>query len=127
MRRALKIRIDVEGTALTAALDDTEASRDFASLLPLALTFEDYASTEKVADLPRKLSTKGAPSGTDAAVGDFSYYAPWGNLAVFYRPFGYSPGLVRLGKIESGIEALRGASPLHVEIALVEGAVDTKS
>jgi hypothetical protein len=32
-------------------------------------------------------------------VGDITYYAPWGNLAIFYRDFGYSPGLVRLGHI----------------------------
>ena len=116
----MQIRIDVDGTKLRATLDESEASRDFASLLPLALTLEDYASTEKIADLPRKLSTKEAPPGTDAAVGDVSYYAPWGNLALFYRPFEYSAGLVRLGKIESGVEALRGRGPLNVKIELME-------
>ena len=88
----MKIRIDVEGTAITATLDDTEVARDFASVLPLSLTLEDYASTEKISDLPRKLSTRGAPAGTDASVGDISYYAPWGNLAVFYRPPAMRPG-----------------------------------
>jgi hypothetical protein len=116
----MKIRMDVEGMPLTASLDDTEAARDFVSLLPLALTLEDYASTEKIADLPRKLSTKGAPAGTAAVAGDFSYYAPWGNLALFYKPFRYSDGLVRLGTIDSGVEALRRAGPLHVRIRLSE-------
>ena len=116
----MKIRIDVKGTKLSATLGDGEASRDFASLLPLVLTLEDYASTEKIADLPRKLSTKGAPPGTDAVVGDISYYAPWGNLALFYRPFEYSTGLVRLGKIESDVDALRGPGPLSVTIELME-------
>ena len=116
----MKIRIDVEGTKLSATLDDGEASRDFASLLPLALTLEDYASTEKIAYLPRKLSTNGAPPGTDAAVGDVSYYAPWGNMALFYRPARYASGLVRLGRIESDVEALRGRGPLNVKIELME-------
>jgi hypothetical protein len=117
----MKIRIDAEGRALSATLGDGEAARDFASLLPLVLTLEDYASTEKVAGLPRKLSTTGEPPGTDAAVGDFSYYAPWGNLALFYRPFQYSAGLVRLGRIETGVDALRRRGPLTVTMELLDG------
>ena len=123
----MKIRIVVEGTTLVATLDEGEASRDFASLLPLALPLEDYASTEKIAYLPRKLSTDGVPPGTDAAAGDFSYFAPWGNLALFYRPSGYAEGLVRLGKIEADVEALRRRGPLNVTIELMEGGDATES
>ena len=74
----MKIRLDVGETPLTATLDDTETTKGFASLLPLTLTLEDYASTEKISELPRKLSTKGAPPGTAASAGDVTYYAPWG-------------------------------------------------
>jgi len=116
----MKIRIDAEGRTLSATLDDGEAARDFASLLPLTLTLEDYASTEKIADLPRKLSTTGEPPGTGAAAGDFSYYAPWGNLALFYEPFRYSDGLVRLGRIDAGVDALRGRGPLNVTMELLD-------
>jgi hypothetical protein len=119
-RGTMKIRIDVDGTPLTATLDDTEVARDFAALLPLTLTLEDYASTEKISDLPRKLSTTGAPAGTDASVGDISYYAPWGNLAVFYRSSGYASGLVKLGTIDAGIEALSGVGPLTAKFERVE-------
>ena len=116
----MKIRMDVEGTEVTATLDDNAAARDFASLLPLTLTLKDYAETEKVSDLPKRLSTEGAPPGTDPAVGDITFYAPWGNLAVFYKDFGYSNGLVGLGKIDSGVEALSRPGPLRVTIELVE-------
>jgi hypothetical protein len=94
-------------------------TRDFASLLPLAVTLTDYNATEKISDLPKRLSTKEAPPGSDPAVGDISYYAPWGNLAVFYRDFRYSKGLVKLGTIESGIEALKRPGPLKVDIRLI--------
>src|SRR5690606_10007527 len=57
----MQIRVIVEGQTLTATLDDTDVARDFASLLPLELTLSDYNATEKVGDLPRKLSTDGAP------------------------------------------------------------------
>ncbi len=95
-----------QGERLVVRLNDSAAARDFASLLPLKLTFKDHASTEKVSDLPRKLTTRGAPAGVDPSVGDFAYYAPWGNLAVYYRDFGYSRGLVSLGQIESGGDLL---------------------
>ena len=71
----MKIQIDGEGATLTATLADNRTSRDFVALLPLTLTLEDYASTEKISYLPRKLSTADAPAGTDPAVGDITYYA----------------------------------------------------
>lgn len=74
----MRIRLTVDDTVLPATLDDTPAGRDFAALLSLTLTFSDHAQTEKVSDLPRRLSTAGAPAGTAAAVGDIAYYAPWG-------------------------------------------------
>lgn len=91
---------------IAVRMNDSSASADFLALLPLTLTFRDYAGTEKVSGLPERLSTSGSPAGHDPSVGDFTYYAPWGNLAVFYRDFHYSPGLVALGVIESGAEKL---------------------
>jgi hypothetical protein len=118
--RSMKIRMDVEGTVITATLEDNATSRDFVSLLPLTLTLQDYAATEKISDPPRKLSTAGAPPGSDPSIGDISYYAPWGNLALFYRDSGYASGLVKLGKIDSGVEALRRSGSLRVTIELSE-------
>ena len=103
----MKIRITIDGTPITATLADNATARDFVSLLPLTLTLEDYASTEKVSDLPRRLSTDGAPAGADPDIGDIAYYAPWGNLAIYYKDFGYSDGLVKIAKIDSGVDAFR--------------------
>ncbi|WNG43730.1 hypothetical protein F0U60_06185 [Archangium minus] len=118
--KAMKIRLTMGEKVLTATLRDNETARDFVSLLPLTLTLEDYAATEKISDLPRRLSTKGAPEGTAAAAGDITYYAPWGNLALFHRDFRHSSGLVTLGKLDSGVEALREPGPLKVRIELAE-------
>jgi hypothetical protein len=112
----MKIHIDAAGTTITATLDDSPPARDFASLLPLTLDLEDYNSTEKISDLPRRLSVEGAPAGIDPSPGDLTYYAPWGNLAIFYKDFGYSKGLVKLGAIVSGAEALDVAGPVKVTI-----------
>lgn len=102
----MNIRITIGESVLSATLLDTQAARDFAALFPLKLTLIDYASIEKVSDLPKKLSTAGAPSGHTASAGDITYYAPWGNLAVFYKDFSYAAGLVRLGQIDQGQETL---------------------
>lgn len=102
----MKIKISSGNTALTATMLDNATSRDFMSLMPVTLMLRDNAGTEKISDLPRKLSTQGAPSGSDPSVGDITLYAPWGNLAIFYKDFGYTSGLIILGKIDSGVDKL---------------------
>ncbi|MBD2435284.1 hypothetical protein H6G69_00520 [Nostoc sp. FACHB-110] len=116
---SMKINIKVKDKVVTATLIDSKTTQDFISLLPLTLTLEDYAKTEKISYLSRKLSTEDAPPGSDPAVGDIAYYAPWGNLAMFYRDFGYSNGLVILGKIDGDIEALNVPGSVKVTIELV--------
>lgn len=116
----MKVKIVSEERNLTATLDDSPAARDFASLLPLDITLEDYASTEKISDLPKRLSIDAAPAGITPVVGDIAYYAPWGNLAIFYRDFRYSRGLIKLGSVKSGIEVLARSGAHRVRIELVD-------
>ena len=114
----LKIRIVIGHTVLTATMHENPTTVDFLSMLPLTIKLEDYAKTEKISYLPRKLSVKDAPSGSDPSPGDIAYYSPWGNLAIFYRDFGYSSGLIILGKLDSGIELLSkydGSTEVRIE------------
>ena len=101
-----RIKLTVNGNEIFVRLVDNVASREFLEMLPLTVTFEDFNSTEKIATLPNELSTEGLPSGYTPEVGDFSYYAPWGNISVFYEDFRYSNSLYKLGTIESGTEIL---------------------
>lgn len=105
-RETMNIRMTMAGQIITASLEESDSARDFFAMLPLTLPLEDYAETEKIAYLPRKLTTQTAPEGIDPQVGDIAYYAPWGNLAIYYKDFGYSSGLIRLGRITSGLDAL---------------------
>jgi len=100
---------------IKATLIDSETAREFIALLPLVLTLTDYNKTEKISDLPKKLTKKGAPPSVTPTAGDIAYYAPWGNLAVFYKGFENSPGLIKLGKIDSGLELLAGTDSLKVK------------
>ena len=110
----MKIRMKLEDAVITATLTDSQTTQDFISLLPLTLTLEDYAGTEKISYLPQELSTEGAPAGSDPSVGDITYYAPWGNLAILYEDLGYASGLVILGKIDGGLEALNVPGSVNV-------------
>ncbi len=115
---AQAIVLHLSGHAFGVTLDDTSDARAFAAQLPLTLTLQDYAATEKIADLPAKLPARDAARGHTPSVGDIAYYAPWGNLAIFHKPFRHSPGLVRLGRLtqDEAISILERPGSIRVEI-----------
>lgn len=112
----MKLKITVGQKVLSAILYNNPTAKDFLSLLPLTLTLQDYAATEKISDLPKKLTTENAPAGYKPSIGDITLYAPWGNLAIFYKDFSYSRGLISLGKITGGLEPFKGSGSLTVKI-----------
>lgn len=101
-----KLLLSVEDGSLTLTLEDNSAARSLLSQLPLTLTFEDYNGTEKIAYPPEGLDLSDAPESCDPDVGTLAYYAPWGNLCIFYQDFRYSEGLVPLGTLEGDMELL---------------------
>ncbi|MCC9620313.1 cyclophilin [Thalassospira sp. MA62] len=116
----MQIRVVLENETLNATLDDTAVARDFASLMPFEVTLSDYHSTEKVADLPRKLDISGAPKAYEPKAGDITHFAPWGNIAIFYRGFSKSSGLVRLGQFDGSIDALKSSAPFKARFELAD-------
>jgi hypothetical protein len=119
IQKGYKIQIELDGVVISATLDDNPTVRDFIARLPLIVALKDYASTEKIGYLPDKLTTQNAPPGSTPVVGDISYYAPWGNLAIYYKNFAYSAELVRLGRISCGIEHLNFSGEKHATISLI--------
>jgi hypothetical protein len=115
----MKINLKLQDETLTARLFDTPTARDFASMLPLTLTLEDYASAEKISYLPRKLTTEGAAARTGGSAGAIAYYAPWGNVALFYKDFRPADGLILIGQLDGGVETVRVPGAMKVTIALV--------
>ena len=116
---SMKLKISVGQRELTATIYDNPTSKDFVSLLPLTLTMTDYSNTEKISDLPRKLSIQGAPAGYKPSAADLTIYAPWGNLALFYKDGGYASGLIPLGKLDGGIDVFNGPGSVQVKIKLL--------
>ena len=97
-----------EGVTFTLTLQDHSAARSLLAQLPLTLSFEDYNQTEKIAYPPETLDLSDAPGSCDPQVGTLAYYAPWGNLCIFYRDFPHSEGLVPLGQLEGDLQLLAG-------------------
>lgn len=115
---SMKLKIAIGEKTAAAVLYDNPTSKDFASMLPLTINMDDYSNTEKIFYPSRKLSTKDAPPGFDPSIGDITYYAPWGNIALFYKDFSYSNGLISVGKITSGMEAFDAKGSFTVKIEL---------
>jgi hypothetical protein len=115
-QKTMTIKFTLNGTPVVAVLEDNATTRDFLALLPLKVKLDDFAATEKIAYLPSKLSTRGAPSAIDPKAGDVTYYAPWGNLALFHKDFRRSPDLVKLGRIVEGFDALKVAGTSEITI-----------
>ncbi|MFB8044531.1 cyclophilin-like fold protein [Streptomyces hydrogenans] len=114
----MDIRVTLDGRPVKATLNDSPAARDFAELLPLALDLTDFHGIERVADLPRKLDTAGAPEPTAATTGDIAYYAPWGNLALFYQDGpAASADLLILGHLDVSADQLGRAARITIDTA----------
>lgn len=80
----MQIQMQFQGKRFVLTLENNAAARDFYALLPLSLSFSDYVGKEKIARLDKSLSTQ--ESGEyDPQIGDFFYFAPWGNVGIFYR------------------------------------------
>lgn len=115
----MHIEIRVNAVVIASGrLARNATARDFSTLLPMSLPLADYETTEKIAVLPRALTTGGAPPAWTPVAGDVCFYAPWGNLAVFYRDGVESDGLALLGRLVSGVQALQRPGPLQATIAL---------
>ncbi|MFH8760545.1 cyclophilin-like fold protein [Streptomyces atroolivaceus] len=115
----MDIRLTVDGDPVAAALDDSVTAGDFASLLPLTLDLKDFHQAEKIVDLPRRLSTSGAPKGAAPKAGDLGYYAPWGQLVLYYRDVPYADGIVILGHLADDRDTDRLATVSRVTIETV--------
>ncbi len=101
----MRIRVKGEGKEIVYELNDSPAAAALYAQLPLSMGVEDFGSNEKIFYPPQKLDTAGTPLA-DAGAGTLAYYAPWGDVVMFYQKFGSGSGLYELGKAVSGAEQI---------------------
>ena len=114
-RTAMQISVKANGKTTVFELNNSPAARDLFAQLPLSIKVENYSDNEKIFYPPKKLNTTDTAQA-DAQVGTLAYYAPWGNVVMFFGSFGSAAGLYELGHATSGSENIRGMSgTIHVE------------
>ena len=124
----MDIQISAGDLQVRGTLTDNPTSRSFAALLPLTLLVRDFEGTQRVADLPVRLDETGAPKVYRAMPGDITYFAPWGNLALFYGAGTFTGGLIRLGTLDpddlATLFALRGETTITAISSFGPAAVE---
>jgi hypothetical protein len=104
--RTTPVRVTFGDTVMTGRLFDNATANDLASQLPLTLTFRDLNGVEKISPLPRKLSVDAMPPGDDPKIGDIGYWAPDGNLVLYYGDVAYWTGIMRIGEFDGDMRAI---------------------
>ncbi|MEJ2279945.1 MAG: cyclophilin-like fold protein [Candidatus Lokiarchaeota archaeon] len=105
----MQISIQVNGNSTVFELNNSQAAKDFYEQLPLTITIENYGNNEKIFYPPKKLHTADTPLA-NAKFGTLAYYAPWGDVVMFYDSFGSASGLYDLGNVISGGEHIKNMS-----------------
>lgn len=96
-----------DGNEIVFQLNASPAADAFYRQLPLSVSVEDYAGSEKIFYPPEALDTGDTPAAQGPA-GTLAYYEPWGNIAIFYGECGGADGLYGLGRAVSGTEFIAG-------------------
>lgn len=98
-----QISVTCGDTQVVYELNDSPAAQSLLSQLPLTVEVEDFSTNEKVFYPPQELDTSDTPLAEGGA-GTLAYYAPWGDVVLFYDSFSANSSLFELGEAVSGAE-----------------------
>lgn len=102
---ARQIQVQFDGGTVVYALNDSAATDALLAQLPLTVAVEDYSTNEKIFYPPQALDSADAPPAEGGA-GVLAYYAPWGDVVMFYDSFRANAALYELGHAVSGAELI---------------------
>lgn len=106
----MKVQVSDQKHKIVFEVNDSDASKDLIKQLPLTTKIENYSDDEKIF-YPQKLKTSNTPM-SQGRVGDLAYFAPWGDVVLYYKAFQSYSGLYQLGECVSGkdeISKLKGS------------------
>lgn len=99
----MKISVKSAEYEIVYELNDSRAAEELYAQLPLTTEVEPFSNNEMTFYPPQELSTADTPlSGGET--GSLSYYAPWGDVVMFYAPCEPNGSLYEIGTVVSGNE-----------------------
>ncbi len=104
----MRISVKSEEYEIIYELNDSKAARELYAQLPLTTEVEPFSNNE-MTFYPEKLDVADAPF-SDGEPGSLSYYAPWGDVVMFYAPCAPNSSLYELGKAIVGAEYIENLS-----------------
>lgn len=104
---AMQMKLLSDGNEIVFELNDSPAAKALYGQLPMTVTVENYGRNEKIFYPSKKLNVGDSPLVKSATTGTLAYYAPWGNVVMFYGQFGSAPGLYELGHATMGSEYIK--------------------
>lgn len=114
-----------DGQHIVFRLNDSPAANALYEQLPLTIPVEDYSHNEKIFYPPNELNTNDTPLAKGSS-GTLAYYAPWGDVVLFYGAFDGAGGLYELGEAVSGADRIESLSG-EIQINTINGELDKSS
>lgn len=105
----MKIRVKANDKVIVFELNNSSAAKSLYEQLPMTIEVENYSNDEKIFYPDQKLDVSDTPLA-QASLGTLAYYAPWGDVVMFYADFGSASGLYELGQAISGQENISSLS-----------------
>lgn len=115
---SMQITIEANGVKTIFELNNSNAAKELLEQLPMKIEVENYSHNEKIFYPSKKLSTVDTPMA-NAKNGTIAYYAPWGDVVMFYKDFGSASGLYELGSCVKGCEHIKNMSGI-IELKLLQ-------
>jgi hypothetical protein len=96
------ITITAGDVVITANLNNSQVSKDFAATLPVTLPWFRNSGIEYISELSAPLTETG-PFYTDVQPGDIVYYNPADSITIIYEETSSVPTLTEMGEITSDL------------------------
>ena len=98
-REERRLALVLNGYQLRFSIRDSVTEEDL-GLLMGKQKVTAYADNEKIFYPAKKLDVSGLAPAHSGKAGTLAYYAPWGDVVIFYADFAPAPGLYELGELE---------------------------
>ena len=105
----MRIQVSDGNHNIIFELNDSDAAISLYNQLPLEIEVENYSSNEKMFYPPTILNTSNTPLAS-GGLGILAYYAPWGDIVMFYDDFRVNSSLYELGRAVTGEDEIQNLS-----------------